>query len=420
MKRIKLFGKTYEIRAADTGKLPAVSDDTAWQNYLAGRGYTVSAEMALQVAAVFRCVDLISKTMAALPLHMYRNHNGGKEKAKSHPLYKLTNILPNPTTTAYEMIQMLVANILLTRGGYLRIVRNRNGAIIALKNLPTANCSRVYTNARNGEQYVYVTTDETTITLRDGDFVFIPGFRFSNRTPEDPMEIAAGVLGLNDSMTKYAQRGFSGTSPGGYITYPGELSDAAYERFKEDFKNNYGGVENAGKWMFLENGSTAQPWDRDMQKTQLLDSRKWAVTEICRIFGVPPHMCMDLEKATFSNIEQQSAEFVRDCINPLSVRIEQALYRDLLTVAEQNEYYYKFNTNGLLRGDTSSRTSYYNSMRQNGVMNADDIREYEDMNPLPDGLGQIYFINGNMLPLENAKYNAPKSAQQMKGEVKGA
>lgn len=143
------------------------------------------------------------------------------------------------------------------------------------------------------------------------------------------------------------------------------------------------------------------------------------MTEICRIFGVPPHMCMDLEKATFSNIEQQSAEFVRDCINPLSVRIEQALYRDLLTTAEQREYYYKFNTNGLLRGDTASRTSYYNSMRQNGIMNADDIRELEDMNPLPDGLGRIYFINGNMLPLENAKLNAPKSAR-VKGDTKGA
>ena len=419
MKKIKLFGKIIEIRAAGVEKLPPVSSDTAWQDYLMGNGCSISADTALQVAAVFRCVDLISKTMAALPLHMYRDRNDGKQKAKDHPLYKITNILPNPTTTAYEMIQMLVANILLTRGGYLRIVRNRSGVITALKNLPTANCSQVYTNSRNGEQYIYATADGITETLRDGDFVFIPGFRFASRTPEDPMDIAAGVLGLNDSMTKYAQRGFSGTSPGGYITYPGELSDSAYERFKEDFKANYAGVENAGKWMFLENGSTAQPWDRDMQKTQLLDSRKWAVTEICRIFGVPSHMCMDLEKATFSNIEQQSAEFVRDCINPLSVRIEQALYRDLLTTAEQREYYYKFNTNGLLRGDTASRTSYYNSMRQNGIMNADDIRELEDMNPLPDGLGRIYFINGNMLPLENAKLNAPKSAQ-VKGDTKGA
>lgn len=411
MKKIRFFGKTYEIRAASETPLPPVSDDSAWAAYLSGRGYAVSADAALQVAAVFRCVDLISKTMAALPLHMYRNADNGKQKARDHPLYKLLYILPNRTTTAYELMQMLVANILLTRGGYLRIVRDRYGYIRGLRNLPTANCSQVFTNAENGEQYMYVTSDGITETLRDGDFVFVPGFRFDSRTPEDPIIIAAGVLGLNDSMTKYAQRGFSGTSPGGYITYPGQLSDAAYERFKADFTANYGGVENAGKWMFLENGSTAQPWDRDMSKTQLLDSRKWAVTEICRIFGVPPHMCMDLEKATFSNIEQQSAEFVRDCINPLSVRIEQALYRDLLSEAEQARYYFKFNTNSLLRGDTATRTSYYNTMRQNGVMSADDIRELEDMNPIPNGLGKIYFINGNMLPLENAKLNAPKSAQ---------
>lgn len=98
-----------------------------------GNGCAISADTALQVAAVFRCVDLISKTMAALPLHMYRDRNDGKQKAKDHPLYKITNILPNPTTTAYEMMQMLVANILLTRGGYLRIVRNRSGVITALK-----------------------------------------------------------------------------------------------------------------------------------------------------------------------------------------------------------------------------------------------------------------------------------------------
>ena len=258
MKRFKLFGKTYEIRAADVKTLPSVSDDSAWQMYLAGQGYAISAEGALQVAAVFRCVDLISKTMAALPLHMYKNTGEGKQKARDHPLYKLLYVLPNRTTTAYELMQMLVANMLLTRGGYLRIVRDRYGFVRHLKNLPTSCCSEVYTNRENGEQYIYVTYDGITETLREGDFVFIPGFRFGDRTPEDPMTIAASVLGLNNSMTQYAQRGFSGTSPGGYITYPGQLSDAAYERFKKDFQSNYGGVENAGKWMFLENGSTAQ------------------------------------------------------------------------------------------------------------------------------------------------------------------
>ena len=129
---------------------------------------------------------------------------------------------------------------------------------------------------------------------------------------------------------------------------------------------------------------------------------------------------MSLEHATFSNIEQQSAEFVRDAINPLSVRIEQAMYRDLLTPRERGRYFFKFNTNALLRGDTAARTSYYNTMRQNGVMCADDIRELEDMNAIPDGSGKIYAINGNMIDLKNVPLNIPKGAQTQKGATANA
>ena len=120
---------------------------------------------------------------------------------------------------------------------------------------------------------------------------------------------------------------------------------------------------------------------------------------------------MDMEHATFSNIEQQSSEFVRDFVNPMSVRIEQALYRDTLLPSERRTMFYKFNTNGLLRGDTAARTQYYHNMRQDGIMNADEIRSLEDMDAIAGGLGKIYFVNGNMLSLENAKLNKPKSAK---------
>ena len=103
---------------------------------------------------------------------------------------------------------------------------------------------------------------------------------------------------------------------------------------------------------------------------------------------------------------------MRDCINPNSVRIEQALYRDLLTETQRRKLFFKFNTNGLMRGDTAARTQYYNVMRQNGVLNADEIRSLEDFNDIPDGLGKVYFVNGNMLSLENAKQNVPKGAQK--------
>lgn len=410
--KFKFFGKQFEIRAS-TEALPHIARDSAWQNYLSGKGYATDAETALKVAAVFRCVDLISKTIAALPLHLFEADETGRHKARNHPLYNLTHRQPNRHTTAYELWQMFIANLLLTRGAFLRIDRDSRGRIVALRNIPTCNVSDIFYNAVNGERYIYVSNGTEIETLRTGDFVFTPSFLFSDaRKPTDPLKIAGDVLGLNASMTEYAHKGFSGASPGGFVEYPSAMSDQAYQRFKEDFQKNYQGVENAGRWLFLENGGKATPWERDMEKSQLLESRKWAVSEMCRIFGVPLHLCMDMEHATFSNIEHQSLEFVRDCIRPLVTRIEQTLFKDTLSDAEKKRYFYKFNLNGLLRGDTASRTAFYNAMRQNGIMNADEIRELEDMNAIPGGVGQIYTVNGNMIPLSSVPQNLPKGAKQ--------
>lgn len=414
--KIRLFGKTIEIRAGTASAMPAVSSDAEWRSYIAGGGMTSNPMTALKVGAVYRCVDLLSKTMASLPLHMFKDTGSGKEKAKGHKLYNLVYILPNRCTTAYEFWQMFVANLLLTHGGYAKIKRNAAGFITELWNIPTGSVTYRGTNKISGERYIIITDEESGLseTLREGEYLFVPNFRFSDdRDPEDPIRIAADILGLTQDVNRLAAETFrSGVNPGGFLETPGGLSDKAYMRLREDFEKKYSGVANAGKWMFLEEGMKANLLTRDLEKTQALDSRKFAVSEICRIFGVPLHLCMDLEHATFSNIEQQSLEFVRDAINPLSVRIEQAMFRDLLTEREKRSYFFKFNTNGLLRGDTAARTAYYNTMRQNGVLCADEIRELEDMNGLPDGMGQIYAINGNMIDLKNVPLNIPKGAQK--------
>ena len=410
--KIKLFGRT----VLEVQKSIKPADDAGWRELLTGRGYSVTPKTAIQVAAVFRCVDLVSKTMASLPLHMYESTDTGKEKAKGNPLYHLVYALPNPHTTAYEFWQMFVANLLLTKGGFAKIERDRNGFIKGLWNIPTGNIPRgVETNEISGERFIDVVSDGKTERLRSGEFIHVPSFLFSGDA-ENPLTIAADVLGLTRDLTSYASATFSqGVNPGGFIEVPGGLSDSAYERMKSDFQKNYGGVLNAGKFIMLEDGAKATTITRDLEKTQALESRKFAIAEICRIFGVPPHLCMDMEHATFSNIEQQSLEFVRDCINPMSVKLEQALYRDLLTETQRRKLFFKFNTNGLMRGDTAARTQYYNVMRQNGVLNADEIRSLEDFNDIPDGLGKVYFVNGNMLSLENAKQNVPKGAQKNGG-----
>lgn len=410
--RVKLFGKMIEVRNS-TREFPPVGNDAAWAAYLGGNGRQVDATTALQVSAVFRCVDVIAKTMASLPLHLFRETEKGKEKAKEHPLYRLLYVLPNEHTTAYSFWHMYLVNLLLTKGAYARIVRDRRGKIVSLQNIPTNRVSGIKVNAVNGEQYIFVYGENGMETLRTGDFMYTPSMRFtSDADPTDPIAIAADVLGLTMDLNQCARTAFeAGANPGGYVEYPGSISDKAYERFKEDFQKNYAGVANMGKWMYLEQGAKATQFTRDMEKTQALESRKFAVTEICRIFGVPPHLVYDLDRATFSNIEQQSIEFVQNCIAPMAVRLEQTIYKDLLTAAEQLDLFAKFNLNGLLRGDMAARTAYFNSARQNGWLNGDEIRALEDINEMPDGLGAIYTVNGNTIPLSAVPQNLPKGAK---------
>ena len=412
--KIKAFGRTlFEIKAS-IGPLPPPRDDSGWKSYLSGMGYTVSTETALKISAVFRCVDLVSKTMAALPTQMFRETENGKEKAKDHRLYQIVHMLPNPQTTAYEFWQMYIANLMLTRGGFAKIDRDVRGFIRALWNIPTGCVSGPHINSLNGERYIDVSLpDMKTERLREGEFMYTPGFLFGDRNkPEDPLKIAAEVLGLTSTISQYAKAAVNAVNPGGFVEYPNGLSDQAYERFKKDFNENYSGAINAGKMLFLEEGGKAHLLERDLEKMQVLESRKHAVTEICRIWGVPPHLCMDLEHATFSNIEHQSTEFVRDCINPMSVRIEQGMYRDLLTQTERTIYFFKRNTNALMRGDTQTRQAFYNTMRQTGVMSSNDVRRLEDLDDIPaEEGGDDLHVNGNMITLQNARMNIPKGAQ---------
>lgn len=394
--------------------MPELRDDEAWSAYLTSKGYPVSAKTALRVSAVIRCVDVVAKTMASLPLNLYQDKNGDREKAVNHPLYKLLYRLPNPETTAYEFWHMYIFNLMLTTGAYAKIKRDRNGFIRQIWNIPTHNVA-LHRNSVNLERYIDVYDDKNGFmeTLREGEFMFTPALRFTNTTyPEDPIKIAADVLGLTMALNGYAKDFFeNGTNLGGFVETPAGISDKAYERFKESWQETYSGVKNQHKIGFLEDGAKFNSLGKNPSDSQALESRKFEVTEICRMLGVPPHKVFDLERATFSNIEQQNIEYVQESITPMSVRIEQTIYKDALTSTEQGIFYAKFNQNALLRGDIAARTTYYHNARQDGWMCPDDIRDLEDMNKLPEGQGgDIYGVNGNMMPNSAIPQNLPKGA----------
>lgn len=410
--KFKLFGKLIEIRNS-TQALPNLSNDAAWSAYLGAKGYSVSANTAVKVAAVIRCVDVVAKTMASLPLNLYQLTDNGREKAAKHPLYKLLYRLPNPETTAYEFIHMYIFNLMLTRGAYAKITRDRNGFITQLWNIPTANVD-YRRNTVSGERYIDIYDNGKIIgTLHDGEFMYTPGLRFNNADgPEDPIKIASEVLGLTMALNGYAKDFFeNGSNLGGFLEMPNALSDQSFQRFKESWQDTYAGVTNQHKVAFLEEGIKYNEVGKDPVTAQALESRKYQTLEICRIIGVPPHKVFDLDRATFSNIEQQNIEYVQETIEPMSVRIEQTIYKDLLTKKEQDIYFAKFNQNGLLRGDTATRTTYYHNARQDGWMSANDIRSLEDMSDIPaEEGGDVYAVNGNMIPLTSIPQNLPKGA----------
>lgn len=394
--------------------LPGLSDDSAWSNYLIGKGYNVSASTALKVAVVIRCVDLVSKTIASLGCHLQKETDQGKSAATNHPLYKILRMLPNPKTTSYEFWAMYVVNLMLSWGAFAKIERDQNRFIKGLWNIPTCRVIQNW-NAITAENYIDVVwSDGKGERLYEGSYMYTPGFRFQDETmPNDVMKIASEVLGLSMSLDGFAKDYFTaGANLGGFVEYPNAINKPAFDKFREDWQKTYAGVMNQHKVAILEGGFKFTKFDVDPEKSQALESRKMQIEEVCRIFGVPPHKAFLLDRTTFSNIENMNIEYVTECLNPMAERLEQTIYKDLLNSKEQKTLAANFSTNKLLKGDTATRTNYYATMRQNGVMSANEIRDLEEFNKLPAESGaDELFINGNMLPLTAAMLNLPKAAQ---------
>jgi HK97 family phage portal protein len=412
---VQKLGYSIEKRAI-VESLPKPYDDDGWTAYLQGKGYAVTHSTALKVAVVIRCADVVAKTMASLGCHLYKETKSGSERARDHSLYRLLRMLPNSKTTAYEFWHMYVFSLMLTKGAYAKIVRDQNGFITELWNIPT-NRVVLEINSITGERYIDVSYKSGKgERIYEGNFMYTPGLRFQDEEkPEDFIKIAADVLGLSMALNGYAKDYFeNGSNLGGFVEYPAAINKTAFDTFKKDWEKAYSSVANQHKWALLEGGFKATKFDSNPTDAQALESRKFEIEEVCRLMGVPPHKVFMLDRMTFNNVEQINIEYVQETLDPMDERLDQTIYKDLLTANEQRRYFAKFNTNKLLKGDTATRTNYYTSMRNNGVMSANDIRALEEMNGIPaDQGGDEYFINGNMIPLSAAKLNLPKAA--MKG-----
>lgn len=373
-------------------------------------GKPVNEQTAMQMTAVYSCVRILSETLAGLPLHVYQyNNSGGKEKHIKHPLYKLLHDEPNPEMTSFTFRETLMSHLLLWGNAYAQVIRNARGEVVALYPLMPNKMTvdrdkngRLFYLYQRGIEDTHTLGKDSQVYLDPSDVLHIPGLGFDGLVGYSPIAMAKNAVGLAMATEEYGAKFFAnGAAPGGVLEHPGTIKDP--QKVKESWNAAYQGSANSHRVAVLEEGMKYQPIGISPEQAQFLETRKFQINEIARIFRVPPHMLADLEKSSFSNIEQQSLEFVKYTLDPWVVRWEQSMCRALLMESENPTVFIKFNVDGLLRGDYVSRMSGYATARQNGWMNANDIRELENLDRIPAELGgDLYLINGAMTKLQDA------------------
>jgi len=388
------------FRARDKPK-NSVSTAPSFYFGTSGSGKSVTAQTAIQLSTVYACVRVIAETVASLPLGVYETSAEGSSKAQDHPLYPLLHDEPNPEMTSFIFREVMLTHLLLYGNSYSQIIRTGRNKITGL--YPLLPDKMVVDRDQNGTlYYTYTTRDGTSVILDPTEVMHIPGLGFDGIMGYSPIALEKNAIGLAIASEEYGSKFFgNGARPSGILTHPNTVKNP--KALRESWNSAYGGSANSNRVAILEEGMKFEPIAIPNNEAQFLETRKFQVDEICRIFRVPPHLVGNLEHATFSNIEHQSIDFAVHTIRPWLVRIEQAMNRSLLTDKEKGGFYCSFNMDGLMRGDYKSRMEGYAIARQNGWMSANDIRELENLNPMSeeDG-GNAYLVNGNMISVHQA------------------
>lgn len=382
-------------------------------------GARVSPELALSLSAVYCAVRIIAESVAQIPLILYRRlPNGGKERATDHPLFSLIHRQPNSEQTTFEWREMLQGHVGLRGNAFSQIVRRGNGEVVAL--VPWNPTGVRYERASSSSPltYYYRPRGAEERAYRADQVLHIRGLSSDGMTGLSPISLARETIGQMLSTLGFGSRHFeNNVKPAGVLEYPGKLKPEARENLKKSWASEYGGAANAGKTILLEEGMKWTQVGMSAEDAQYIQSRKFDVSEIARWFNMPPHMLKDLDRAIQANIEQQSLEFVIYTMMPWYVRWEQALSRALLDDDEKEEFFFEFLVDGLLRGDSVARANALAIKRQNGIINADEWRALDNMNPQPEGQGKTYLVPLNMVPadqigeVEGTTAGVPTTAQ---------
>lgn len=375
-----------------------------------GVGFKITPDYAMRVATVMGCVKVLAETLASLPLHVYRTRaDGGKDKDRAHYLYNLLHDVPNRWQTSFEFREMMQGHLCLRGNAYARIVYDRREIPVELIPL---HPDRITISRLADGTLEYVERDPVSggdRKYRQPDILHVRGLSGDGIKGLSPIQYAAVTIGLALAGEQLGASFFrDGAIMSGAFEHPDQLSPKAKTNLEQSLAKKHGGASKAYKIIVLEEGMKWNQIGIKPDEGQFIESRKLAATDICAIFRVPPHLVANLERATFSNIEHQSIDFVTHTIRPWAVRWEQAIQRDLFDSRELGVGFAEFRLDGLLRGDSKARALALSKQFEHGVISQDDWREIENMNPLPEGQGQTYYVPLNLR--DSSKPQVLKSA----------
>lgn len=407
-------------------------------------GIRVSEMTALQVGTVLSCVNIVSNGFASLPLHVqekveFKGGREGRKKATTHNLYDPLHTEPNSEMTSFVWRKVAMVHALLWGNSYSEIQRDQNNKIIGIWPRNPARTRPIRTlqpfkfegDTIQPGTLIYETTesligqeptgtDDSKVGKRRlilaEDMIHIQGLSLDGRLGQSTVWLARQILGLALATEKYGAKFFgNGARPAGILTLPNKLEDKAIENLRRSWAEAHGG-ENAFKVAVLEQGIKFEKIAATPNEGQMLETRTYQRTEICALFGVPLHMVVQDRGTGKSNTEQAAIEFFQFCLNPWITQWTQELNRKLFPKVGRsaNRYAPHFETRQLLYPDSKSRGAYYANGIQWGWLNGNDIHEFEGLNPIEDGTGDLYRVQVNMQPADMPMTGGPGMEDHLK------
>jgi len=393
-------GGVLSPRAGDT---PGPGADWWYQDVGNGgrnqAGVVVSPDVALKASAVYACVKVLAETISTLPLQMYRElGDAGRTPASDHPLDEVIRYQPNAWQTAVEFWEMMILHAALRGAAYAEIVPGARGAVDQLKPLHT---DRVQVEQMADGSLRYQVTNPKTgqrRTLLQEEVLRIPGMSSDGIRGLRVVDLASEAIGLGMAADAYAARVFSNKlNIGGYLVHPGKLGPEAQKNLIQALVERFAGIGNFHRPMVLQEGMQFHKATMDAKEAQLLEARKWQIGEVARYWRVPLHMLGVDDQTNRSTVEAQAIDFVKYTLRPWIKKIEQAIRRDLIVA--RTTYSAKYNLEGLLRGDSAARSTYFaaalGASGRAAWMNPNEVRAIEGLNPSDDPRANLL---GGMMP----------------------